>query len=467
MRRRLLATVLGLLTGAAPILAQAPAGAGDPNSLLIVVNPASGQPVAAAAAIAAPPPAAAPTAATATSAPAPAIGTPPGNVPTLVGPEDVFWSAPPPHASETGVPCGSVWLNTDYLLWWIRQAPIAAPLVTTGSPLDPVPGALGQPNTSVLFGNNAANLGVFSGFRVSLGFAFADGWMVEGTYFGLETRVAGQSFQSDPAGNPVLARPYFDNQTGAPAAYLVSSPGVLTGGTSVAIDTRLFGYEANVATVAYRDESMRLDLLVGFRGLELDEQLQIKDNVAALVPGVLTFLGAPADPPDSLTIIDRLHNYNRFYGGQIGGRFHWLMNGLDLGVTAKLALGATDELARIDSATNMNSPVTGQTSNVGGVLVQPSNAGFFTQCRFAYVPELALDLGYWVCPHVRLEVGYQFLYWSEVARPGSEMDLTVNPAQVPRDPRFGNGLGDARPAFQFHQSDFWAQGFHFGFLVQY
>jgi hypothetical protein len=459
MRRGILAALLGLLTSASPMLAQAPSAAGESNSLLIVVNPASGPPAAGATLVAA---AAPPVAAGVPPAAAPVQG-----VPTIVGPEDVFWSAPPPHASETGLPCGTVWLNADYLLWWIRQAPIAAPLVTTGSPLDAVPGALGQNNTAVLFGNNAANLGAFSGFRVSLGFAFAEGWMVEGTYFGLETRVVGQSFQSDAGGNPVIARPYFDNQTGAPAAYLDSSPGLLAGGATVAIDTRLFGYEANVGTVAYRDESMRFDLLVGFRALELDEQLQISDNVAALVPGVLTFLGAPADPPNSLTILDRLHNYNRFYGGQIGGRFHWLMNGLDLGVTAKLALGATDELARIDSATNLNTPGVGQTSNPGGVLVQPSNAGFFTQCRFAYVPELALDMGYWVCPHVRLEVGYQFLYWSEVARPGSEIDLNVNPAQVPRDPRFGSGLGAAQPAFQFHQSDFWAQGFHFGVLLQY
>jgi multidrug efflux pump len=55
----------------------------------------------------------------------------------------------------------------------------------------------------------------------------------------------------------------------------------------------------------------------------------------------------------------------------------------------------------------------------------------------------------------------------EVARPGREIDLNVNPAQVPRDLRFGNGLGAAQPAFQFHQSDFWAQGLHFGVLVQY
>jgi hypothetical protein len=70
-------------------------------------------------------------------------------------------------------------------------------------------------------------------------------------------------------------------------------------------------------------------------------------------------------------------------------------------------------------------------------------------------------------PQVRISVGYEFLYWSSVARPGNDIDSNINAAQVPRDPRFGNGLGDPRPAFQFHQSDFWAQGVNFGVLVQY
>jgi hypothetical protein len=360
-----------------------------------------------------------------------------------------------------------VWFNADYLLWWIRSAPVGSALVTTGSPLDPVPGALGQPNTAVLFGNKTANLGAFSGFRLSLGFSPAEGWLVEGSFFGLETRIAGASFQSDAGGSPVIARPYFDNQAGAQAAYLNSFPGLLAGGATVGITTQLFGYEANVATVAYRDDAMRLELLAGFRGLELHEQLRITDNVVPLVPGALSFLAAPVVPPGSLSILDLLHNYNRFYGGQIGGRFHWLMNDLDLGITGKLALGATAELARTEGFTNLNMPGAAPTSNPGGILVQPSNTGFPEQCRFSYVPELMLDVGYWVTPHVRLELGYQFLYWSQVARPGNEIDTNVNPAQVPRDPRFGNGLGEARPVLQLQQSDFWAQGLHAGVLVLY
>src|SRR5262249_20606297 len=149
---------------------------------------------------------------------------------------------------------------------------------------------------------------------------------------------------SDSNGNPVLARPFFDNQAGAPAAYLDSFPGLLSGGVSVAARTALQGFQLNLTTNLYRDSSIGLDLLAGFRFLQLNEDLVIFDNVTALVPGQLTFLGAPADPPSSLAIRDGFHNYNTFYGGQIGARFAWCRNGLDLGITGKLALGTTQQL---------------------------------------------------------------------------------------------------------------------------
>src|SRR5262245_32961159 len=37
------------------------------------------------------------------------------------------------------------WVNTEYLLWWVRGGPLNTPLVTTGSLADIPPGALGQP----------------------------------------------------------------------------------------------------------------------------------------------------------------------------------------------------------------------------------------------------------------------------------------------------------------------------------
>jgi hypothetical protein len=443
MRRGFLAALTWSLLGAALVQAQEPA----PQAAPAPAKPGGGQ--------------------KSTAVSTEPIG-PCGPGPTLVGPDDVFWTAPPPPCGDCGPVCRElVWFRADYLLWWVRPGPVAAPLVTTGSPTDTPPGALGQPGTSVLFGDGSMHFGTFNGVRLGFGFDLGKGWGVEGSYFGLERRAVIRAFNSDPNGNPVIARPYFDNQAGMPAAYLDAFPCVLAGGVEVNAQTRLQGYELNVGGDVYQYSGFSFGFLAGFRTLELAESLQLTDNVMALVPGVLFFLGGPADPPNSLTVLDQFRNYNHFYGGQIGGRAHWRGDGLDVGLTAKLALGTTQQLAILNGTTTLNTPGAEPTPNPGGILVQPSNTGRASQSSFGAVPEFALDVGYWITPQIRVALGYQFLYWSRVARPGNEIDTTVNPAQVPQDPRFGNGLGDARPAFQFHQSDFWAQGLNFQVLFQY
>src|SRR5580704_8749395 len=65
-----------------------------------------------------------------------------------------------------------VWATTEYLLWWIKGSPLPPGLVTTGSPTDANPGALGQPGTVPLLGSPLApnlEFDPFSGFRINVG----------------------------------------------------------------------------------------------------------------------------------------------------------------------------------------------------------------------------------------------------------------------------------------------------------
>jgi hypothetical protein len=68
---------------------------------------------------------------------------------------------------------------------------------------------------------------------------------------------------------------------------------------------------------------------------------------------------------------------------------------------------------------------------------------------------------------VSVHFGYAFLYLGNVVRPGSQVDLAVNPNLVPTSATFGAGGIPARPAFRFQESDYWAHLFNFGFTVQY
>ena len=97
------------------------------------------------------------------------------------------------------------------------------------------------------------------------------------------------------------------------------------------------------------------------------------------------------------------------------------------------------------------------------MLALPSNSGHFSRNVFSVVPEVGMNLSYQVCPNLRLFMGYTFLYWNNVARPGALIDTVVNTTQQSG----GTLTGPARPAFAFHNTDYWAHGINFGLELRY
>src|SRR5438552_3711142 len=78
------------------------------------------------------------------------------------------------------------WVSAEYLNWWITKGPIGVPLVTTGNPLSPNAGKIGDPSTVVLFGNSSVDFGALHGGRLSMGYWFGCDaqFGVEGSGFG-------------------------------------------------------------------------------------------------------------------------------------------------------------------------------------------------------------------------------------------------------------------------------------------
>lgn len=70
---------------------------------------------------------------------------------------------------------------------------------------------------------------------------------------------------------------------------------------------------------------------------------------------------------------------------------------------------------------------------------------------------MQVNLGYNITDHVRVFVGYDFLYLSNVIRAGDQVNLNVNPNRF-----LGISGGPANSPFAFHTSDYWAQGLNFG-----
>jgi hypothetical protein len=355
---------------------------------------------------------------------------------------------------------GRIWARAEYLLWWIRGNNLP-PLVTT-SPSTSL-GVLGAPGTTVLIGGDQNN-GSFYGGRFTLGFWFdrCETCGLEAGYFFLSQRSVQTAVAS--SGTPLLARPFFNAATGGEDAELTATgpvpgiPGVLptSGMVAVSRSSRLWGTELNAVYNLCRGCRCNLDLLGGFRYLELDESLSI-DEMIKVDPA------SPMFPGTTFVLDDKFKTRNQFYGEQLGLRATMQRGRWGLELQGKLGLGVTHEVADVSGFTMVTPPGGATTTFPGGLLTQPTNIGHYDRDKFAVVPELGINLTYQVTPHMRLIAGYNFLYWSNVVRPEQTIDRVVNPTQLTG----GTLVGTPRPSFVFKDTDFWATGLNFGLEFRY
>jgi hypothetical protein len=356
-----------------------------------------------------------------------------------------------------------IWGQAEYLLWWVKDAPLPVPLVTTGNPLNGFPavnsaGAIGQPDTQVLLGNSNVNFGSFSGMRFTLG-AWIDNSNtvgVEGSAFLLERRSNRFFAASDPAGNPPLYLPAFNVLTQAERAVAVADPlRQFSGNVSVVSALQLWGGELNGVLNVGRRQNLEVNLLGGFRYADLAEHLVLKNPTTDLI-----FI-------NTTTLTDYFGTRNQFYGGQLGARVSARRDRWMFDVTGKVALGDTHQVVNVNGSINQTGPGAFAPGTFpGGLYAQPTNIGQRSNDAFSVIPAVELKVGYQISQRVAVFAGYNFLYWSNVVRPGEQIDRNINPSQ---SPIFGGGalVGQAAPAPLFNHSDFWAHGVNFGLEVRY
>ena len=362
------------------------------------------------------------------------------------------------------------WLSGEYLLWWTKDES-CPPLVTsspTGTPFSNA-GILGVPTTSVLFGGSNLDSSSNSGGRLTAGLWLGEerAFGVEGGGFLLEKRSEIFTAASDAAGSTILARPFTSAITGDETKLQVAFPGAFAGGVAAASSSRLWGAEGNLVACLDSSSHGSLDLLAGFRYLDLDGDLRIQSATTVLPGGVIGFNGEPVLAPNGVAIADHFGAHNHFYGGQVGlrGGYTWGRLGVDGSV--KVALGTNHEVVAIDGSTSLLTPngVAGTVN--GGLLALPTNSGRTSHDEFSAVPEVGLHVRFQITERLSAQVGYNFLYWSDVVRPGDQVSRSVNLTQLPTSAAFGPLAGPAQPAALFRQTDFWAQGIDFGLAFHY
>ena len=293
----------------------------------------------------------------------------------------------------------------EWLLWWGKGNYLPA-LVTTGPSTtnQAEAGALGSSGTSILFGDSEVNDVARSGVRLTL-----DYWLtcdhclgLEAQYFGLGDDTA--SFQADSNGFPVLARPFFNAQTGASQPHSIGYPGAQTGTVSVAATTDFQGVEALLRRTLYCGCDAHLDLLVGYRYLRLSDDLGIDE--------VDTFINPVGTVPvnSKLALSDRFSTLNEFQGADLGVASDWHYNRWDLGFLLKVGLGNTSSRVSIGGSNVVTEPTQAPVTSPGGFLAQASNSGQYQRNQFTMVPELGINVGFDLTPRLRLVGGYSLIY---------------------------------------------------------
>jgi hypothetical protein len=364
----------------------------------------------------------------------------------------------------------------EFLLWTTRGFHLP-PLVTTASPFDPeaTRAALGFGNTSLLFGDTNTTGGLRPGARFTLGYNFDPCGLcaIEANFFFLAPRHQDAFFSSDI--NPVLGRPFFNINTGQQDRELSTSPGLLpgdvfngVGALQVFTSTRLLGAELNHRRLLCCGCDYEVTGLVGFRYLDLNDRLRIEENIVSLrdIPG------NPGNPPisragDQILVFDQFNTSNRFYGGQLGLNAEWRRGAWYLDTGVKVALGVTHQTIDIDGGQRITS-LDGRVQNFrGGLLALPSNIGHFSQSRFGFVPEVGVKVGYSFTENIRAFVGFDWLYWSSVVRPGDQIDLALDANAIPNSGAPFPPAGQVRPRVPFRTSSYWALGLNAGLEIRY
>ncbi len=371
--------------------------------------------------------------------------------PSALGSETVCWNGEP-ASLEAGF-----YGEVDYLLWWVKTVCLPPAALTTGSGADPIPGAVGQPNTRVVLGEHKFDFGVGSGIRVGVG-----GWLdadktfaLEGSGFLIERLAANQSF-SLPANSTLPTFLPFKTAVGTQSALPLSTPDVSRSSALAVGSARLWGAEANVVAClldgplcparadGQPDDDVimiRWSGLVGFRFLSLE----YTDTLTNRLEMASSFSQGS----------NRFSTQNRFYGGQVGTRLDLARHGLIVSMIGKVAVGTTNEAIDV---LGIPSPT------AGPFFALPTNAGRRTGSDVAAAPEATMRVAYRLTDHLTLTANYTYIGWTSVLCPGDQIDSRLNPTQLPGRGPF---VGPALPAPQFVHTDFWTHGLGLGAEIRF
>jgi hypothetical protein len=361
------------------------------------------------------------------------------------------------------------WFRGEFLAWWVKSAGVPPLLTTSRTPLpatDNNIGALGRSDTVLLLGGKQLDEQFRPGGRFAFGGSFDPCGIrgFDGSVFFTGGRT--NRFEATDAQYPELFRPFFaanagipgiSNQPGEYREIVFSVPAGVGGRFDAQTDSFFWGADLNARRNVFRGCTSHADAFVGFRYLHLDEELRISEF--SRIDHFNSLVGIPVG--STLTVRDRFKTENDFYGGQIGIDYEYQRDRWSIGLRSSVALGDSHERLSVAGTQVVSVPGANPQVFNGGLLALDSNSGTRHDNRFAVVPESTLRVGYKMTERIKVTAGYDFLYWSNVIRPGDQIDRIIDVNRVPNF-RTGSAVAEVRPAPLFNTTDFWAQGINVG-----
>jgi hypothetical protein len=347
------------------------------------------------------------------------------------------------------------WINMDALVWF-GQKRSTPPLITTAS--QGVLPVSGNPQVTNLFGGgDGLKSGVLPGFRLSGG-KYIDSCQkiaIGGQVFGIFQSSQTKTAASD--GSTSIGIPFYNDTLNVEDAYLVAfndgNP-QFEGSVTGRADLNMLGAEASGYFLLGRSGNHRIDLVSGYTYNNL------RDSVSLVSTSVDRAVGNGIPDGTITSTNDLFANKNEFHGAHLGMLSSVVHQRITLSTLAKVSFGNMHQTASVRGSSEQSFNNVGNTY-AGGILTQQSNITEFSRNAFAFIPQMNLKLGYALSECLQFNVGYSFMYWSNVGMAGNQIDHTVNITQA-----LGGAVAN-RPAFNFQESGYWMQGVDIGLTMTY
>ena len=394
--------------------------------------------------------------------------------------------ATPPTAATTSAAAASrLYGGIEYLHWWVKDAPLSVPLVSTGPDANEE-GFLINSNSTILYGapfspavggNDQQGFPGFNGARLTVGYWLDDAqrYAVEASGFLLQSRTTTYQARGDATGSPGLRIPVFNNVPYAPGGRCDQSnptvclvgqtedgvplavPGALTGGVNITNSLQLGGFDLTGVLPLYRNARWQVSGLAGGTFLQLNEGFNLTADLEGLA-------SSPLYGGQSGYVVDEFKTRNRFYGATLGLRGRYSYGPMFFEGTGRVSLGASQEVLTVNGGYADFGAMFASTSGPYGIFAMPANEGTFSQTHFAVVPQVQLKVGYNITPSIALTIGYDFLYDSNVIRPGDQINRNIPKGQTFQQD--GTAASLTSPARLFRTTDFYAQGISIGLVFR-